>query len=104
MKKLDLYTYLIGSKASSPSPGPWEEGPTRLIKDADGFTVCDTSISLASEEHLVGNIRLIAAAPDLLEALEFVDNFLQGFDDPRLLDSPMYSDVIKAIKKARGES
>ena len=58
------------------TPGPWqyafEGGTVAFIVEADGTTVCKLSTTLNSTAHsaLPANARLIAAAPDLLAALE----------------------------------
>jgi hypothetical protein len=60
---------------SAHTPGPWywadnvPDAPPhyRMVVDADGFTVCDPS---PMSEH---DARLIAAAPELLAALQKID-------------------------------
>lgn len=68
---------------SAYTPGPWfwadnvPDAPPqyRMIVDADGFTVCDPS---PMSEH---DARLIAAAPDLLAALEACLHRLDAHDE-----------------------
>lgn len=56
------------------TPGPWEhlkdcepDPSLVMIDDSDGF---DNEICVVHGEHRAANARLIAAAPELLEALE----------------------------------
>lgn len=62
------------------TPGPWHYGINRsghsfLVKDPEGRLVCNMSWHHSSREHYPlqaeseANARLIAAAPELLEAL-----------------------------------
>jgi len=55
---------------SDHTPGPWELSYL-TVKTDDGFYVadCDKSL-LIPPAQMLANARLIAAAPDLLEALE----------------------------------
>lgn len=71
-------------------PG-WQYG-YRAIIDSDGFTVCDPS-PMGDK-----NAALIAAAPDLLAALEFVARDLNT-------DMPAETAAIvrNAIRQAKGE-
>lgn len=84
------------------TPGPWivdfescdEEGPLReseftgYILDANGTEVCSRAFPLA-------NAHLIAAAPEMYEALCAVDEW----------ENPSCFEKVKAaLKKARGEA
>lgn len=69
---------------SNHTPGPWyalSEGITdsaigyRAIVDSDGVTVCNPSPMGEA------NARLIAAAPDLLAALQGLMNYVGGWDE-----------------------
>lgn len=57
---------------STHSPGPWSEDPEGevavTIEDANGNVVCDVH-GAANDSLCEANWRLIAAAPELLEAL-----------------------------------
>ena len=99
------------------TPGPWEierysdgliqiVGDLKVISDdEEHFTTVVEQISATNEE---ANARLIAAAPDLLEALkDLADDISDRFD----MDSPSTNPGIKhciaaaryAIRKATGE-
>lgn len=102
------------------TPGPWLKGNpdkdnnTEIFGDdflSDGtkangmINVCtvwgDNAGSLHDEVN-TANASLIAAAPELLEALEmFVKKFAQSHSAPS--NYPHYRDAINAIKKAKGE-
>ena len=82
------------------TPGPWTVEAYDLVL-ANGLRVADCKVSGASLDETAANARLIAAAPDLLEALE------------RLADSDFVRDAIgegnleaayAAIAKARGHA
>ena len=92
----------------SHTPGPWqyafEGGTVAFIVEADGTTVAKISTTENSTAHsaLPANARLIAAAPDLLNALEIILNM-------SLMDKGHWAKTIEmeafaAIAKAKGES
>lgn len=91
---------------SKHTQGPWqyafEGGTVAFILEADGTTVAKMSVTENSTAHrtLHANARLIAAAPDLLEALETCEAFLlsAGF-----ASSDAYAKASAAIAKATGE-
>ena len=78
---------------SKHTPGPWqyvfEGGTTAFITEADGSTIIciRTTENTTAHKNLAANARLIAAAPDLLEALKgsvelswFEDSHKVSFD------------------------
>lgn len=76
------------------------------IKSADGEIVGSEGISGDSEINLA-NAHLIAAAPDLLEALEYVaDIDVSGADDSviRFILAAAQHKARAAIARARGEA
>lgn len=96
------------------TPGPWQycfEGETAaFILEHDGSTVVKLSVTMNTTAHsaLVANARLIAAAPELLEALEKLYALVEG-ESPSLLDEDSGGDsrldieICAAIAKAKGE-
>ena len=57
------------------TPGPWNQlEHWASITTNDGYAICDMALTYSSlsNEELEANARLIAAAPDLLEALQFL--------------------------------
>jgi len=92
------------------TPAPWKCDLVSLkIWANDGNTeIARTSsdVSISEEE---ANARLIAAAPDLLSALEaFVDNVeqiigLSDFGNPSESDFPL-NEAREALRKAKGEA
>jgi hypothetical protein len=94
----------IEAVVSKPTPGPWSIEDAFDIIAADGYnlvSVADASIDEGgrpSEDK--ANARLIAAAPEMLEALEFVETML-------ILKDAKAPDTLKvvraAIAKAKGE-
>jgi hypothetical protein len=90
------------------TPGPWRVGkggpngcPT--VGTEKGLMVA--MVSHGNSHPTQANARLIAAAPDLLEALEWA---LDAWDTHNRTGDPMQgdweSDAIAAIAKAKGET
>jgi hypothetical protein len=102
------------------TPGPWhveteadweDDEPTLYVCHAgtvcDGTTVCNFPPShWATLDTRAANARLIAAAPDLLEALREANRLLG--DIPAAKGNPRVADAItanrKAIAKAEGRA
>jgi hypothetical protein len=88
------------------TPGPWyiageitdRFGDTTIIKDADREVVCEIN----EDDYDENNANLIAAAPELLEAL---DEFLSIDDwvDSDIAPLSLVDKARAAIAKARGE-
>lgn len=51
------------------TPGPWNAHNWRVIAEVDGFPICDVEPRLTGD-ITAANARLIAAAPELFEALK----------------------------------
>jgi hypothetical protein len=94
------------------TPGPWQIYPVTypLIETADGIAVAKTDCSLnrvsgkwvEDRETAAANAVLIAAAPDLLEAL---DNLLAAQIDPMgMKAAKACKAAVAAISKAKGEA
>ena len=86
---------------SAHTPGPWRAvghaiyGPfTPLGREAIGAVVCSTT-TINRPRHLA-DARLIAAAPDLLEALKNAARIMETFD------VGVDRDIRAAIAKAEG--
>lgn len=100
------------------TPGPWHQTRKhpRQISDTRGFKIakCLTTTKGANFEmtpaEAEANARLIAAAPDMLEALEgFVEMYVDFAEsgDAGFFDAEETPQVIKAraaIAKAKGEA
>ena len=89
------------------TPAPWyalAEGVTdaaigcRAIIDSDGYTVCNPSPMGEA------NARLIAAAPDLLNALDGLLDYLRDYDADYPEAAPIFGKARSAIAKATGEN
>ena len=92
---------------STHTPAPWyvlAEGITdaaigyRAIIDSDGYTVCNCSPMGEA------NARLIAAAPDLLNALDGLLDYLREYDADYPEAAPIFGKARAAIAKATGEN
>lgn len=106
---------------SKHTPGPWFAGYRRAgsilsVKDSDGSVIAEicqwkTSTDWSVKDEPPMNANLIAAAPDLLEALaglfEIGDVFGSAIEhkDPHCQSFDSWAETAKAaIAKARGES
>lgn len=86
-----------------PTPGPWLVNPARAwieVPDADA-PICAMlwPTDLRNEDETFDNARLIAAAPELLAALQEMLRVCDLSPD----DSPHRSQAIAAINKALGK-
>ena len=94
------------------TPGPWTVNEYREVLDAQGRTIC--RVYLDGDRKPVAtakaNARLMAAAPELLEALEATTAWiveLAASGDAGIWDGEDMDEVIAAraaIAKARGQS
>lgn len=89
------------------SPGPWtvdSECGDESVLDADGFMAADCAIFSPREDFRkrggdnVANARLIAAAPEMLEALREASGVLSNIPAPH--SHPLWVRMIAAIRKA----
>lgn len=82
------------------TPGPWWYSDRMVKTVARGEYICEVSGSMRSELH-IGDANLIAAAPDLYEALRaFLEQARDDVDDRRL--SPEVLAAEAALAKADG--
>lgn len=107
------------SKKKTYTPRPWldsgHDGKSSIIIESPEWGVVAKVFSCGSLSIDSANARLIAAAPDLLEALEvFLGWFDDNFSDQNWLDPetddwrsfselPEYINATKSIAKAKGE-
>lgn len=100
----------MSEKKNKHTPGPWvgetakSHGANITIygtEAGDAVDVCDV-VYRGDETQVEANAHLIAAAPDMLEALEAALAYLvmAGTDHAE----PTRATIRAAIKKARGES
>ena len=93
---------------SAHTPGPWVQDKYGNINDKSGGTIRVEGLALSSGSEAKANARLIAAAPDLLEALkEYIaagENSVTATDDVAAMIR--FGEADKAaravIKKATG--
>lgn len=84
------------------TPGPWVYGRDG-ITGPDGRRIEATGLALilgarSQDDVAFQNARLIAAAPDMFEALSNIEN-----DDGKAMPPSAWKLVQDALKKARGE-
>lgn len=85
------------------TPGPWVVDPKRSLRV---IAVGDETVASCGASDLIrgsweANAALIAAAPELLEALE---DYVKVHEFLGHADRPHYQAAIKAIAKAKGET
>jgi hypothetical protein len=83
------------------TPGPWSVNDYGFI-DADGEEDAIEVITSSKRGTEEANLRLIAAAPDLLEALEFALPMVEHYHEREGASATLYI-VKRAIAKAKGE-
>jgi len=93
------------------TPGPWKTDANAGCKSIKGgkagdhkqaqYTEIATTVGLHNEDEDRANAALIAAAPDLYEALE--DVLAADWQDIASPDSDIWKQVNAALAKARGE-
>jgi len=101
---------------SKHTPGPWEYRPNKyddwgVVRSADGLPVAQACVGRWYKDfdaHRVNktdpgeaNARLIAAAPDLLDALEMLISNHDNCGQPRMLN--VIPAARAAIAKAKGD-
>ena len=85
------------------TPGPWTAGNDGYIYSA-GDIVADSTFGCLPQIEGDHNARLIAAAPDLLAALETIANSEPMDGDSFVCDFDTLQSVARAaIRKAKGE-
>lgn len=88
------------------TPGPWHVGTgkaTTIVYAADGYAVANaTTYHGRHDQPAEANAALIAAAPDMLTALQMVDRWASGYGTAT--QSEMRQWVRAAIAKAEGRS
>ena len=93
------------------TPAPWHickvtSRDLKLVRDGNGFCVAQAVKPANSRAAYIdsdANARLIAAAPDLLAALDQVDAYLSPFDGEEDAYAEIRSVIQQAIAKAKGE-
>lgn len=91
------------------TPGPWHIGGAHgvIVYAGDGYAVasCATYHGRFTNEEAERNSNLIAAAPDLYEALNEIVKSLSDQDDEGMIEhAQQMIDARLALSKARGES
>jgi len=92
----------MSREAMKHTPGPWYIDPIKFHVNGNRRIMAEQCTPVAVvPEHLAADARLIAAAPDMLNALmDFVSYF--GHDNDNGLDE-MLTNARAAIAKATGE-
>lgn len=87
------------------TPGPWHTGAEDIapciVYGTNGFAICNAVIHHGkhSESESIANARLIAAAPELLEACHKARALLAGSipeEDQRIVEDSLRAAIAKA--------
>jgi len=82
------------------------KGPWKVVDVGDGFRIAKDNLILVSiynrDETSEANARLIAAAPEMLEALENVRWWLLEYEKAPP-NSAVISEIDEALRKVKGE-
>lgn len=83
-------------------PGPWQfDGPphNHIVWDDKGDRICFMAHSGGkAPDRDTATARLIAGAPDLLDALNEAESFISGFEDDELQEG--VDDMLRRIRGA----
>jgi hypothetical protein len=79
------------------------KGPWNFVNDDDGGIVFDRDMEKVADTYSMEDARLIAAAPDMLAALQSAIDVLDGLG-PDDIDLAVNIIVRAAIAKATGEA
>lgn len=85
---------------SKHTPGPWkiDGGIVRGWSTDHERPICEIYREVRSSDATLANAALIAAAPQLLEALENADTFFEGSENDGCMAHRMIIDAIAAAK------
>jgi hypothetical protein len=101
----------VGTMNGTHTPGPWELRGSRLVTDSNGVVIAER-IGSNGPGTPEANAALIAAAPELLAALEGLLSERYALEEPEEFDeagnwtsnSPASVKARAAIRKARGQA
>lgn len=85
---------------SGHTPGPWTIQGNCSVKAPDGWTVAMAWPHPKVDGPMAKNARLIAAAPELLEALILARKALHGLADPKFVSAVCDELITKATGAA----
>lgn len=96
------------------SPGPWETSLHNMIIDAEGKDVCDVvdywvgetpdGEAIHDNERTWINAQLLAAAPDLLAALQAWHDLFAPVERPNTEGAALLAQTRAALAKATGDT
>jgi hypothetical protein len=85
------------------TPGPWQLAGNKVFGKNTAHQVCFATDALKDKAQTKADARLIAAAPDLLAALEALTAWAQTVPTD-LAEDRLQANARKAIARATGES
>lgn len=98
-------------KTQKHTPGPWHIGlQGGIYQNKTGAQVCIYDMATNFDDENLANARLIAAAPELLAALELAESALcEIYGEGGPLEScerpfALHNQIVAAIQKAKGEA
>ena len=92
------------------TPGPWRHSPAQKgtifgneVRSKDGL-VCQMQHHPSRQGQAVVDSHLIAAAPEMYEAIVLAEGIILANFDPSDKHYEAYDAIVKALAKARGET
>ena len=86
------------------TPGPWTINAGLSVKGNGGRHIAKVGAEHLDSQTDRANAGLIAAAPEMYEALQAVVDQLQAVGAPGSVYNPALTQARKALAKAKGES
>jgi hypothetical protein len=95
-------TNIESASHASHTPGPWEND-RQTVYSVNGVHEQEIAEVYGNADgNAEANARLIAAAPELLEALKRITDAIEGTEPSQHVLDCLYKVAIKAIAKAEG--
>ena len=91
-------------KTTLHTPAPWQVSPLGNVMKKSLKIASIEQMPSNNESERIANAHLIAAAPDLLSALENLADYVFAFEGKQNICTSVWMDAREAIAKAKGEA
>ena len=89
-------------KTTLHTPAPWQVSPLGNVMKNSLKIASIEQMPSNNESERIANAHLIAAAPDLLSALENLADYVFAFEGKQNICTSVWMDAREAIAKAKG--